>query len=149
MKLQFLRGSVGNTEQYVLLLLPLWLVISAPGQRPALGDSGDSGYFTYFFLPPTSSFLRSFYLRVSSTNISTCLSTLWPRIPRRITFSALRRTKWRAAFRPRPVFEPVTMTVCPEKLFVGYEGVMIICEHMYSTAKTMMKIKLWDLYSAI
>ncbi len=48
--------------------IPRWLVISAPAEAGlALG---------VFILPPTSSFLRMFYLLDSSVNISTCLSTL-------------------------------------------------------------------------
>jgi len=65
----FLSRSVLNCRKQGTVLLPLWLVISAPIRRLALVDSGYS---------PTSpsSFLHSSYLLDSSTNISTCLSTL-------------------------------------------------------------------------
>ncbi len=50
------------------VIVGLLLVISAPAEAGlALG---------IFILPPTSSFLRMFYLLDSSTNISTCLSAL-------------------------------------------------------------------------
>jgi hypothetical protein len=54
MKLQFLRGSVGNREQYCYP----WLVISAPcrSEPYRAGARGFRGFrvFTYFpfFLPP-------------------------------------------------------------------------------------------------
>lgn len=38
----------------------------------------------------------------------------------RITFAAPRRAKCRAASRPRPMLEPVTMMVWPEKEVVGW-----------------------------
>ena len=42
----------------------------------------------------------------------------------RMTFAASRRTKWRAASRPSPTLDPVTITVFPEKDFFGDSGVM-------------------------
>lgn len=42
----------------------------------------------------------------------------WFRTARMMRF-ALRRERWRAASSPRPVFEPVTMIVWPEKSLVG------------------------------
>jgi len=73
MELQFLRGSVGNREQYCYP----WLVISAPcrSEPYRAGARGFRGFRVFTYFPP-SSFLRSSYLLDSSTNISTCLSTL-------------------------------------------------------------------------
>ncbi len=49
-------------------------VVSNLRPYPTLGDSGDSGYFTFLPLLPSS--VVPTYLLDSSTNISTCLSTL-------------------------------------------------------------------------
>src|SRR5277367_6178234 len=47
----------------------------------------------------------------------------------RMSFEQLRRAKWRAASRPKPTFEPVTITVWPLKSCVGYVGVTKSCEY--------------------
>ena len=52
--------------------IPRWLVISAPAEAGlALG---------VFILPPTSSFLRMFYLLDSSVNIRNIYMPIYPRV---------------------------------------------------------------------